>query len=88
MLQMCQACLATPWPLGLRSCMGPVRPGGMCLRDMDNAMPGRAALEAVVSPVEEAALFFVARGDGTHQFSATLDEHDAAVDRYQGGGGQ
>ena len=32
------------------------------------------------------ALYFVARGDGTSYFSATLDEHNAAVNRYQRGG--
>ena len=47
------------------------------------AMPGRAALLAVVRPASGTALYFVARGDGSHQFSATLDEHNRAVARYQ-----
>ena len=47
------------------------------------AMPGRNALKAAVQPAPSNALYFVARGDGTSQFSATLDEHNAAVNRYQ-----
>lgn len=46
------------------------------------AMPGRAALEAAVHPAAGEALYFVAKGDGSHQFSKTLDEHNAAVRRY------
>ncbi len=47
------------------------------------ALPGRAALEATARPAEGRELYFVARGDGSHQFSATLAEHNAAVRRYQ-----
>ena len=47
------------------------------------ASPGEAALRAVVEPGDAAYLFFVSRGDGTHHFSATYREHEAAVDRYQ-----
>ncbi len=47
------------------------------------AMPGRAAIDAVLHPAETDALYFVSRGDGTHQFSRTIDEHRAAVDKYQ-----
>lgn len=47
------------------------------------ALPSRAALEAAVDPTTEAALYFVARGDGTSHFSATLAEHNDAVRRYQ-----
>ena len=47
------------------------------------AMPGRAAIEAVLHPADGDALYFVAKGDGSHQFSATLAEHNRAVDRYQ-----
>ena len=47
------------------------------------AMPGRNALKAAVQPAPSNALYFVAKGDGTSYFSATLDEHNAAVNRYQ-----
>ena len=47
------------------------------------ALPGAAALDAVVMPASGNALYFVARGDGTHQFSASLAEHDDAVRRFQ-----
>lgn len=47
------------------------------------AMPGRNALKAAVQPASSNALYFVAKGDGTSYFSATLDEHNAAVNRYQ-----
>lgn len=46
------------------------------------AMPGRAALLAAVQPAATQALYFVARGDGSSQFSATLEEHNRAVDKY------
>ncbi|HZP11809.1 MAG TPA: endolytic transglycosylase MltG, partial [Nevskiaceae bacterium] len=46
-------------------------------------LPGRAAIHAALHPANGGALYFVARGDGTHQFSATLAEHEAAVRRYQ-----
>ncbi len=47
------------------------------------ALPGRAALEAVAQPEAGAALYFVARGDGSHQFSETLEAHNDAVQKYQ-----
>ena len=47
------------------------------------SMPGRNALKAAVQPAPSNALYFVAKGDGTSHFSATLDEHNAAVNRYQ-----
>ena len=50
------------------------------------AMPGKAALMAAVQPEQTKALYFVARGDGSSHFSATLDEHNRAVNRYQRGG--
>lgn len=48
------------------------------------AMPGRAAIHAVLHPAEGEELFFVATGlgDGSHKFSATKAEHDAAVAEY------
>jgi UPF0755 protein len=47
------------------------------------AMPGAAAIAAVFAPAASDALYFVGRGDGTHQFSRTLEEHNRAVARYQ-----
>jgi len=46
-------------------------------------LPGREAIHAALHPDDGAALYFVAKGDGTHQFSSTLEEHNAAVMRYQ-----
>ncbi len=46
------------------------------------AMPGKAALLAAVQPAPTKALYFVARGDGTSQFSANLDDHNRAVNKY------
>lgn len=46
------------------------------------AMPGWPSLMAAVQPASTRALYFVARGDGSSQFSATLDEHNQAVRRY------
>ena len=47
------------------------------------ALPGREAIHAVLHPADGDELFFVARGDGSHYFSATLDEHNCAVRHYQ-----
>ena len=47
------------------------------------ALPGAAALAAVLHPAATDALYFVARGDGSHEFSATLEAHNAAVAKYQ-----
>ena len=47
------------------------------------AMPGRASIEAALNPAPGDALYFVARGDGSHQFSATLEQHNQAVAEYQ-----
>lgn len=47
------------------------------------AMVGRAAINAALQPADGTSLYFVARGDGTHQFSRTLDEHNKAVRKYQ-----
>ena len=46
------------------------------------AMPGKAALLAAVQPASTAALYFAARGDGSSEFSATLDAHNRAVNKY------
>ncbi|NBT11296.1 MAG: endolytic transglycosylase MltG [Betaproteobacteria bacterium] len=47
------------------------------------AMPGAQSLKAAVQPEATTALYFVARGDGSSHFSASLDEHNRAVWRYQ-----
>ena len=47
------------------------------------AMPGLASLRASLHPAPSQAIYFVARGDGSSQFSHTLDEHNQAVNRYQ-----
>ena len=47
------------------------------------AMPGADALTAALNPAPGKALYFVARGDGTTYFSATLAEHERAVTKYQ-----
>jgi UPF0755 protein len=48
------------------------------------ALPGAAAIEATAHPAKTDALFFVAsaKGDGSHVFSATLEQHNAAVSQY------
>jgi UPF0755 protein len=47
------------------------------------AMPGRAALLAAAKPDPTKALYFVARGNGTSQFSDNLNDHNRAVNQYQ-----
>jgi len=47
------------------------------------ALPGAAAVEATLHPAPGDALYFVARGDGSHEFSPTLDAHNRAVQKYQ-----
>jgi UPF0755 protein len=47
------------------------------------ALPGRASLHAALNPAQGTAIYFVAKGDGTTQFSDTLAEHNRAVRRYQ-----
>jgi len=49
------------------------------------AMPGAASLRATVKPEVSKALYFVARGDGSSEFSETLAEHNRAVNKYQRG---
>ena len=48
-------------------------------------MPGAAAVQAALTPAPGSALYFVARGDGSSQFSQTLGEHNQAVNKYQRG---
>lgn len=48
-------------------------------------MPGLGALQAAAHPASTDALYFVARGDGSSQFSTTLESHNQAVNRYQRG---
>ncbi len=47
------------------------------------AMPSEAAIRAALNPARTDALYFVARGDGSHVFSSSLDAHNRAVNRYQ-----
>ena len=47
------------------------------------AMPGKEAIYATLHPQDGDALYFVSRGDGSHYFSATLEEHNQAVIKYQ-----
>ncbi len=47
------------------------------------ALPGLAALQAALHPAPINALYFVARGDGSSEFSGSLIQHNRAVDRYQ-----
>jgi UPF0755 protein len=44
--------------------------------------PGEASIEAVLFPAQTPYLYFVARNDGSHHFSATLEEHNKAVEKY------
>jgi len=55
-------------------------PGPIC-------SPGRGALEAALFPSDEGYLYFVSRNDGSHHFSRTFAEHQAAVRRFQKRGG-
>lgn len=50
-------------------------PGPIC-------SPGESSIDAVVNPADVDFLYFVARGDGTHQFSRTYREHIAAKEKY------
>ena len=50
------------------------------------AMPGLASIHAALRPGQTNALYYVSRGDGSSQFSRTIEEHNRAVTRYQLGG--
>ena len=65
----------TPWNTYTRSGLPPT----------PIAMPGKAALMAAAQPASSRALYFVARGDGSSQFSDSLDAHNSAVNKYQRG---
>lgn len=67
--------LTTPTPYNTYTQMG-LPPGPI-------ASPGLAALRAAAFPATTAALYFVGRGDGRHEFNATLEAHNRAVNRYQ-----
>lgn len=54
-------------------------PGPIC-------SPGLESLRAATTPEKHGYFYFVSRNDGSHQFSATLDEHNRAVNRYQRAG--
>ena len=47
------------------------------------AMPGQASLESALRPADISAIYFVARGDGSSQFSTSLEDHNRAVLKYQ-----
>ena len=46
------------------------------------AMPSKEAILAAVNPPKSEYVYFVAKGDGSHQFSTTLKQHNAAVNQY------
>jgi UPF0755 protein len=60
-----------------------IRPG---LPPTPISMPGQASIRAALNPAPSDVIYFVARGDGSSEFSRTLDEHNRAVNKYQRGG--
>lgn len=46
------------------------------------ALPGAESLRAALAPAKTDSLYFVARGDGSSQFSSNLDDHNRAVNKY------
>jgi len=65
----------TPWNTYVRTGLPPT----------PIAMPGKASLLAAVQPAPGKFLYFVAKGDGTSQFSENLGDHNKAVNKYQRG---
>lgn len=47
------------------------------------ALPGLASLQAALHPAKTSALYFVGRGDGSSEFSSSLEQHNRAVNKYQ-----
>ena len=47
------------------------------------SLPGESSIIASLNPDPGESMYFVSRGDGTHQFSVSLEEHNAAVNRFQ-----
>lgn len=47
------------------------------------ALPGAASINAALNPAKSKVYYFVAKGDGTSQFSTNLDEHNRAVNKFQ-----
>jgi UPF0755 protein len=47
------------------------------------ALAGLESIKASLNPLQSDYLYFVGKGDGSHHFSSTLEEHNAAVTRYQ-----
>jgi UPF0755 protein len=47
------------------------------------ASPGALAIQAALYPAQSDYLYFVSKKDGTHQFSTTIKQHNAAVKKYQ-----
>lgn len=47
------------------------------------ALPGLASLQATLHPAKTSALYFVGRGDGSSEFSSSLEQHNRAVNKYQ-----
>ncbi len=47
------------------------------------ALPSRASIAAALQPADSGVIYFVSKGDGTHHFSLTYEEHWEAVNKYQ-----
>lgn len=60
-----------------------IRPG---LPPTPISMPGQASIQAALNPAPSDVVYFVARGNGSSEFSRTLEEHNRAVNKFQRGG--